>query len=103
MDTFAAVFPHVVLLRPVSVLIGSDQPIAMDQEALMERLRSPEMTAFARRGNPAIADLSQMIAGEMAVWTPETPRVAPPLTDMFPRDEFFMNHAYLDASLPRRR
>lgn len=101
-DTFAAVFPHVVLLRPVSVLIGSDRPIAMDQEALMERLRSPEMTAFARRGNPAIADLSQMIAGEMTVWTPETPRVAPPLTDMFPRDEFFMNHAYLDASLPRR-
>jgi predicted membrane-bound spermidine synthase len=102
-DTFAAVFPHVVLLRPVSVLIGSDRPIPIDQQALMERLRSPEMAAFARRGNPAIADLSHMIAGEMTVWTPQTPRVPPPLTDMFPRDEFFLNHAYLDASQPRRR
>jgi hypothetical protein len=44
-----------------------------------------------------------MIAGEMTVWTPQTPRVPPPLTDMFPRDEFFLNHAHMDASQPRRR
>jgi len=101
-DTFAAVFPHVVLLRPVNALIGSDSPITVDQQALIARLRSPEMLAFAQRGNPAITDLGHMVAGEMQVWTPGTPRVEPPLTDMFPRDEFFMNHAYLDAYRPRR-
>ena len=102
-DTFAAVFPHVVLLRPVNVLIGSDRPIPLDQEALMARLRSPELEAFARRGNPTITDLGAQVAGEMTIWTPATPRVPPPLTDMFPRDEFFINHAYLDAYQPRRR
>jgi predicted membrane-bound spermidine synthase len=101
-DTFAAVFPHVVLLKPVSVLIGSDRPIPLDHAALLERLRTPEMLAFARRGNPTIQDLGQLIAGEMVVWTPQTPRVEAPLTDMFPRDEFFMNHGYMDAYLPRR-
>jgi spermidine synthase len=102
-DTFAAVFPHVVLLRPVNVLIGSNRPIPIDQEALMARLRSPELEAFARRGNPTITDLGAQVAGEMTIWTPATPRVPPPLTDMFPRDEFFINHAYLDAYQPRRR
>ncbi len=102
-DTFAAVFPHVVLLRPANVLIGSDRPIPIDQQALLERLRSPELVAFTRRGNPNIADLTPMVSGEMTVWTPEMPRVPPPLTDMFPRDEFFINHAYLDAYQPRRR
>ncbi|MFN3448305.1 MAG: fused MFS/spermidine synthase [Roseococcus sp.] len=101
-DTFAAVFPHVVLLRPANVLIGSDRPIPLDQQTLLERLRSPELIAFTRRGNPNIADLTPMVSGEMTVWTPETPRVPPPLTDMFPRDEFFINHAYLDAYQPRR-
>ncbi len=43
-----------------------------------------------------------MIAGEMQVWTPQSARVDPPLTDMFPRDEFFMNHAYMDSYHPRR-
>lgn len=100
-DTFAAVFPHAVLLKPVSVLIGSDRPIPLDHAALLERLRAPDMLAFARRGNPDIQDLGQMIAGEMVVWTPQTPRIAAPLTDMFPRDEFFMNHAYVDAYHPR--
>ncbi|MCX8134349.1 MAG: fused MFS/spermidine synthase [Roseococcus sp.] len=101
-DTFVAVFPHAVLLRPANVLIGSDRPIPIDRDGLLERLRSPELVAFTRRGNPNVTDLTAMIAGEMTVWTPETPRVPPPLTDMFPRDEFFINHAYLDAYQPRR-
>lgn len=100
-DTFAAVFPHVVLLRPINALIGSDQPIDLDQAALIERLRAPETLAFIQRGNPAITDLGHLVAGEVQVWTPQMARVEPPLTDMFPRDEFFMNHAYLDAYRPR--
>ena len=100
-DTFAAAFPHAVLLRPVQVMIGSDRPIPLDQAGLMALLRSPELTAFARRGNPASTDLSRLIEGELTVWTPLTSRVAAPLTDMFPRDEFFLNHAQLDTWRPR--
>ena len=44
----------------------------------------------------------QPLKVEVSVWTPETPRVAAPLTDMFPRDEFFLNHAQLHSWAPRR-
>lgn len=101
-DTFAAGFPHAVLLRPVNVMIGSDRPIPLDQPALLAALRTPQITAFARRGNPDVADLTKLVDGEITIWTPETPRVPAPLTDMFPRDEFFLNHAQLDTWGPRR-
>ncbi|MFL1462040.1 fused MFS/spermidine synthase [Roseococcus sp. DSY-14] len=100
-DTFAAAFPHAVLLTPVNVMIGSDRPIPLDQPALLDRLRAPDATAFARRGNPASTDLAKLVEGPVTAWTPATPRVAPPLTDMFPRDEFFLNHTHLDSWRPR--
>jgi MFS family permease len=101
-DTFAAAFPYAVLLRPVNVMIGSDRPIPLDQAALLAALRRPEVLEFARRGNPEVTDLTKLVEGEVTVWTPETPRVPPPLTDMFPRDEFFLNHAQLHSWWPRR-
>ncbi len=100
-DTFAAAFPHAVLLTPVQVMIGSDSTIPLDHAALLARLRADDTLAFARRGNPASADLAKLVDGPVTVWTPETPRVPPPLTDMFPRDEFFLNHAHLDSWRPR--
>ena len=100
-DTFVSAFPYAVLLKPASVMIGSDRPIAFDQAALMERLRRPDITAFVERGNPAVHDIAPMIAGEVQRWQPGTPRVAAPLTDMFPRDEFFLNHPDLGSWRPR--
>jgi hypothetical protein len=41
-DTFAAVFPHTLLLWPFQVLVGSDGPIPFDHAALLDRLDSPE-------------------------------------------------------------
>jgi predicted membrane-bound spermidine synthase len=101
-DTFTAAFPHVALLRPVNVLIGSDSPIPLDQAALLAALRRPGMMEFVRRGNPRDTDLTKLVDGEITVWTPATPRVAAPLTDLFPRDEFFLNHVHLGTSVPRR-
>jgi len=101
-DTFAAAFPHAVLLRPVNVLIGSDRPIPLDQAALLAALRRPATIEFVRRGNPAEAELTKLVDGEITLWTPGTPRVAAPLTDLFPRDEFFLNHSQLGTGAPRR-
>ncbi len=98
-ETFTAEFPHVVLLWPFGVLVGSDRPIPFDHAALLERLDSPEVLAHARRGNPAIRSLAALVAEAPQVWTPDTPRGPPPLTDMFPRDEFFANQPWMD---PRR-
>ena len=100
-DTFAAAFPHAVLLTPVSVMIGSDQPIPLDHAALLAHLRAPDTIAFARRGNPTTTDLAKLVDGPVTRWTPDTPRVPAPLTDMMPRDEFFLNHTHLDAWRPR--
>ncbi len=100
-ETFAASFPHAVLLRPGSVMIGSDRPIPLDQAALMARLRGPEARAFVLHGNAAATDLGAMIAEPLQVWTPDTPRVQPPLTDMFPRDEFFLNNPTTFSWQPR--
>lgn len=90
-DTFAAVFPHVVLLAPFPLLIGSDTPIPFDHAALLARLGAPDVLAHARRGDPSLAALAPLIDRPPQRWGPETPRVPAPLTDLFPRDEFFAN------------
>ena len=101
-DTFAAAFPYAVMLRPVNVMIGSDRPIPIDHPALLAALRRPDIVEFTRRGNPDATDLAKLVEGETTRWTPDTPRIPAPLTDMFPRDEFFLNHAQLESWGPRR-
>ena len=91
-NTFAAAFPHVVLLKPAGILIGSDQPLLKSRETLLQRLADPAVARHLARGNPAVDDLSALIAGEPETWLPSTPRPPAPLTDMFPRDEFFLNN-----------
>jgi len=98
-DTFTSVFPHTVLFWPFPVIVGSDQPIAFDHAVLLARLDSPEVLAHARRGNPRLQSLAPLVAEAPQVWTPETPRRPPALTDMFPRDEFFANQPRME---PRR-
>ncbi len=100
-ETFASAFPYAVLLRPGSIMIGSDRPIPLDQAALMARLRQADAVAFVRHGNPRATDMGAMVAEPMQMWTPETPRVQPPLTDMFPRDEFFLNNPTTFSWQPR--
>jgi len=100
-ETFAAVFPHAVLLQPFPVLIGSNDPIPFDHAALLAKLADPAVLAHARRGNAAVEALAHHVAGPAYRWTPATARDAAPLTDMFPRDEFFANHRYISKWQPR--
>ncbi|MFZ4410672.1 MAG: fused MFS/spermidine synthase [Paracraurococcus sp.] len=100
-ETFAAVFPHAILLQPFPVLIGSNDPIAFDHAALLARLADPAVLAHARRGNPAIEALAYNVAGPAYHWRPETARDPASLTDLFPRDEFFANQDSLARWQPR--
>ena len=86
-----------VLLRPVQVMIGSDRPIPIDEAGLDALLRRPEVVAHARRGNTAAGDLTRLVAGGIERWDPARPRNGTVLTDMFPQDEFFLNHTHLDS------
>ena len=90
-DTFVAVFPHALLLLPAAVLVGSNDPIAFDPERLREAFRDPAHLAHLRAGTPGFDDWSTLFADQAVRWSPERPRRVAPLTDLFPRDEFFLN------------
>ena len=90
-ETFAAVFPHGVVLRPVGIMIGSNQPIAFDRERLLARLAEPAAAAHLALGRAGCCDWAQLMREAPLVWTPADPRGAAPLSDLFPRDEFYLN------------
>lgn len=102
-ETFATVFPHTILLMPVAVLIGSNDPIPFDAERLAEALEAPATAEHLRRGNPAFSDWSALFAAPPIAWTPGTPRQEAPLTDIFPRDEFYMNNPVTTTDVFARR
>jgi predicted membrane-bound spermidine synthase len=89
-DTFASVFPHVLVLP--HILIGSNQPVPWDEDTLRLRLGHLEHRHhFAMAG----IDLPRLLAPYL---DPQTPRLVlgpefdraslpVPNTDLFPRDE----------------
>jgi spermidine synthase len=90
--TFASVFPYTMLLMPGSVLVGSERPIPFDAEALAQRFADPAVAAHLRRGNSAFGDYAELFARPPVTWQPGTPRGEALLTDVFPRDEFYLNN-----------
>lgn len=101
-ETFASVFPHTMLLMPGSVLIGSDRPIPFDAEALARRFAEPRVAAHLARGNGGFADYPALFGGAPLVWQPGMPRAEASLTDVFPRDEFYLNNAVEGTQRLRR-
>ncbi|MFY7962188.1 MAG: fused MFS/spermidine synthase [Elsteraceae bacterium] len=92
-DTFLSVFPHAVRLGNFGVLIGSNEPIAFDPDALTAALRSPAVAAHIRAGGTDVAALLPMIQGKPIIWTPSSPRVADVNRDLHPRDEFYFSRS----------
>ena len=103
-ETFAAVFPHTLLLMPGSVLIGSDTPIPYDPATLAARFAEPAVAAHLARGNGSGIAFPDFFRRPAIAWAPSTPRAEASLTDVFPRDEFYLNNEVTDAVLhaPRR-
>lgn len=101
-ETFAAVFPHTLLLMPGSVLIGSDQPIPYDPAELARRFADPAVQAHLARGNRGFSDYASFFANPALAWGPGTPRGEAPLTDVFPRDEFYLNNTVTGTQSLRR-
>lgn len=88
--TFSAVFPHVAMLQPFPVLIGSRQPVQLDHARLAKVFARPETQRhFAAAGiDTAAADrlfrdaiLHMPQAGDLAL-----------NADLFPRDEYYINN-----------
>lgn len=92
-EGFVSVFPHAILLRPLSVLVGSTSPIPWDREAVLARLNSPAFRAWAARAGVDPASFAAMISDPPVVWGPTTPRRGGEVnTDLFPRDEYYLNN-----------
>jgi hypothetical protein len=91
-ETFVAVFPHALLLMPAAVLIGANDPIQFDAAALRAAFRAPDNLAHLRAGNARDFDWATMFAGGAHRWEPGQARAPAPLTDVFPRDEFYLNN-----------
>ncbi|MBP0446277.1 fused MFS/spermidine synthase [Roseomonas sp. SSH11] len=102
-ETFAASFPHAVLLMPASVLIGSNDPLPLDLPALAARFREEGVQARLLRGNAEMRDYAAMFRDVPVVWEPGMPRGEATLTDIFPRDEFYLNNPVHGAELLARR
>ncbi len=92
-ETFAAVFPHVVMLQPISIMIGSNTPIAFDRDRLLARLAEPAVAAHLAHGRAGCCDWSALMRDAPRRWVPGQARDAAPLSDLFPRDEFYLNSA----------
>jgi predicted membrane-bound spermidine synthase len=104
-ETFAAVFPHAVLLRPANIMVGSDAPIpAGAAERLLARLAEPAAAAhLARGGSATAAELAALLDPARTLsWRPGDPRGPATLTDMFPRDELFVNNGIDETWTPER-
>jgi hypothetical protein len=102
-ETFATVFPHTLLLMPVAVLIGSNDPIPFDAQRLAAAFETEATAEHLRRGNTAFTEWTTLFADRPLAWTPATPRSDPPLTDIFPRDEFYMNNPVVTTDVFARR
>lgn len=90
---FMRAFPYGVLLRPISVLVGSDRPVPFDRARLNAILSDPAFVAHARIAGADTSGFAALFAEPAMVWTPETPRPAvAPNEDLFPRDEYYLNN-----------
>jgi hypothetical protein len=87
-NAFVRVFPYVVSVP--GILVGSNDPIAVDREQILRRLADARVREhYARAGINAEELMSSYLANP-ARYTPDFNRAALTdfNTDLFPRDEF---------------
>jgi predicted membrane-bound spermidine synthase len=88
-DTFATVFPNVV--RFGDILMGSNEPIALDLPAIAERLRDDRVqTYFRNAGIDPVRLLMTVLNTEPSILGPRDDRsgLTDINTDLMPKDEF---------------
>jgi len=91
--TFASVFPHVLHLRPLDILLGSNAPIPFDPARLRARLEEPAIKAKIEAARVAPADMARWAEMVVGRWEPTSLRPFPDVnTDLFPKDEYYLNN-----------
>jgi spermidine synthase len=90
-ETFRSVFPYVTMMHPA--LLGSDRPIQISREKILELLVRPEIDIHLTS--------ARIDRGELRKWFEDkkievlndgkTVPARAPNTDFFPRDEYYLN------------
>jgi spermidine synthase len=89
--SFLAVFPHAILVDGIA--IGSEQPIAVEPDAIVRRLTDSFTTEYYRRIGADLRPLAtNLISGEFKRYSPDAERnMKQELnSDLFPRDEYMV-------------
>ena len=95
---FLHVFPYVTQIGPLPdlgpVLIGSEKPFAFDKNQFLARLREKPVADKLRRARVDPEEIAAMItAAPVTFYTPgNKPDTRDFNTDLFPKDEFFLNN-----------
>ncbi|MCU0493585.1 MAG: fused MFS/spermidine synthase [Chloroflexaceae bacterium] len=90
--SFMQVFPYGVNIGG-AFLLGSEQPIPFDKGLLLERMNTPAVRAYLAKGGLKADELRDMLWNyEISTWTPDTPRADDYNTDLWPRDEYYLNN-----------
>jgi spermidine synthase len=87
--TFRTVFPYVV--RAGDALIGSDTPIPYDPDRLARWLRGPARPHLEAGGWEPEALIAWLSPRPIESWTPADPPSGEINTDLFPKDEYYLN------------
>jgi spermidine synthase len=88
--TFRSVFPYVV--RAGEALIGSDAPIPYAPDRLAEKLRGPMRAHLEAGGWEPEALIAWLSDRPIERWTPSDPPSGEINTDLFPKDEYYLNN-----------
>ena len=99
LSTFCSVFSHVAFSEGL-LLIGSNDPIVLDWEAVKERIGVPFTVEHFRRAEVDIAGLIEPFREELRVIEPSLHAVGEINTDLFPKDEFEL--PYSDELIRRK-
>lgn len=95
--TIRAVMPHVVVWRGMLV-VGSNEPIAIDREAAMALIDRPDIAAAIKLGGVNLEELRSWIIKSTSAVAPtyDVAQFADQYSglnyDLFPRDEYFLNN-----------
>ena len=102
-DTFVSVFPHVLKFQ--DTLIGSNEEMVFDLDAVRARMRDPFVRSHYGRAG---LDLEELLADALergpTVIGPEADRTSLTdiNTDLFPRDEYLASKSFLAGAEERR-
>ena len=91
-NTFLSVFPYVIMLQDY-IMIGSEQPIGFDLNAIARRLNEPAIRAYLGTIGMNTDAVETGLRSESEIvtkWTPADARSADVVSDLFPKNEFYL-------------